>query len=212
MNWTEVKIYTTTEGIEPLTGSLLSLGIQGFMIEDAQDFDEFLHDTTPHWDYIDQEVMKKMKNCESSVTLYVADNPQGMEELAGAREILARLKSEDPDGKYGRLEMEIKNVNEEDWSNAWKKYYHPIRVGERLVVCPSWEEYERQPEDVVLTLNPGMAFGTGTHDTTRLCMELLEKYSLRKFTYWMLAAEVVSLPSLRLFWVQRRSKAAISMK
>ena len=72
------------------------------MIEDAQDFDEFLHDTTPHWDYIDQEVMKKMKNCESSVTLYVADNPQGMEELAGAREILARLKSEDPDGKYGR--------------------------------------------------------------------------------------------------------------
>ena len=117
-----------------------------------------------------------MKNCESSVTLYVADNPQGMEELAGAREILARLKSEDPDGKYGRLEMEIKNVNEEDWSNAWKKYYHPIRVGERLVVCPSWEEYERQPEDVVLTLNPGMAFGTGTHDTTRLCMELLEKY------------------------------------
>ena len=60
--------------------------------------------------------------------------------------------------------------------NAWKKYYHPIRVGERLVVCPSWEEYERQPEDVVLTLNPGMAFGTGTHDTTRLCMELLEKY------------------------------------
>ena len=121
MNWTEVKIYTTTEGIEPLTGSLLSLGIQGFMIEDAQDFDEFLYDTTPHWDYIDQEVMKKMKNCESSVTLYVADNPQGMEELAGAREILARLKSEDPDGKYGRLEMEIKNVNEEDWSNAWKK-------------------------------------------------------------------------------------------
>ena len=71
MNWTEVKIYTTTEGIEPLTGSLLSLGIQGFMIEDAQDFDEFLHDTTPHWDYIDQEVMKKMKNCESSVTLQI---------------------------------------------------------------------------------------------------------------------------------------------
>ena len=63
MNWTEVKIYTTTEGIEPLTGSLLSLGIQGFMIEDAQDFDEFLHDTTPHWDYIDQEVMQRYLVC-----------------------------------------------------------------------------------------------------------------------------------------------------
>lgn len=176
MNWTEVKIYTTSEGIEPLTGSLLDLGIQGFMIEDAQDFDEFLHDTTPHWDYIDREVMQKMKNCETSVTIYLANNPQGMEEMAAAREILARLKSRDTEGKYGRLEMEMKDVNEEDWSTAWKKYYHPVRVGKHLVVCPSWENYDKQPDDVMLTLNPGMAFGTGTHDTTRLCMELLEQY------------------------------------
>lgn len=176
MNWTEVKIYTTTAGIDPLTGSMLDLGLQGFMIEDAQDFDEFLHDTTPHWDYVDQAVMKKMKDCETCVTIYVADNPQGMEELMQVRQILARLKAQDPDGKYGRLELEMKDVDEEDWSNAWKKYYHPVQVGEHLVVCPSWEAYDRQPDDVVLTLNPGMAFGTGTHDTTRLCMELLEKY------------------------------------
>ena len=176
MNWTEVKIYTTTAGIDPLTGSMLDLGLQGFMIEDAQDFDEFLHDTTPHWDYVDQAVMEKMKDCETCVTIYVADNPQGMEELAQVRQILARLKAQDPDGKYGRLELEMKDVDEEDWSNAWKKYYHPVQVGEHLVVCPSWEAYDRQPDDVVLTLNPGMAFGTGTHDTTRLCMELLEKY------------------------------------
>lgn len=176
MNWTEVKIYTTTAGIDPLTGSMLDLGLQGFMIEDAQDFDEFLHDTTPHWDYVDQAVMEKMKDCETCVTIYVADNPQGMEELMQVRQILARLKAQDPDGKYGRLELEMKGVDEEDWSNAWKKYYHPVQVGEHLVVCPSWEAYDRQPDDVVLTLNPGMAFGTGTHDTTRLCMELLEKY------------------------------------
>lgn len=176
MNWTEVKIYTTTAGIDPLTGSMLDLGLQGFMIEDAQDFDEFLHDTTPHWDYVDQAVMEKMKDCETCVTIYVADNPQGMEELMQVRQILACLKAQDPDGKYGRLELEMKDVDEEDWSNAWKKYYHPVQVGEHLVVCPSWEAYDRQPDDVVLTLNPGMAFGTGTHDTTRLCMELLEKY------------------------------------
>lgn len=176
MNWTEVKIYTTTAGIDPLTGSMLDLGLQGFMIEDAQDFDEFLHDTTPHWDYVDQAVMEKMKDCETCVTIYVADNPQGMEELMQVRQILARLKVQDPDGKYGRLELEMKDVDEEDWSNAWKKYYHPVQVGEHLVVCPSWEAYDRKPDEVVLTLNPGMAFGTGTHDTTRLCMELLEKY------------------------------------
>lgn len=176
MNWTEVRIYTTTAGIDPLTGSMLDLGLQGFMIEDAQDFDEFLHDTTPRWDYVDQAVMEKMKDCETCVTIYVADNPQGMEELMQVRQILARLKAQDPDGKYGRLELEMKDVDEEDWSNAWKKYYHPVQVGEHLVVCPSWEAYDRKPDEVVLTLNPGMAFGTGTHDTTRLCMELLEKY------------------------------------
>ena len=176
MNWTEVKIYTTTAGIDPLSGSMLDLGLQGFMIEGAQDFDEFLHDTTPHWDYVDQAVMEKMKDCETCVTIYVADNPQGMEELMQVRQILARLKAQDPDGKYGRLELEMKDVDEEDWSNAWKKYYHPVQVGEHLVVCPSWEAYDRKPDEVVLTLNPGMAFGTGTHDTTRLCMELLEKY------------------------------------
>ena len=176
MNWTEVKIYTTTAGIDPLTGSMLDLGLQGFMIEDAQDFDEFLHDTTPHWDYVDQAVMEKMKDCETCVTIYVADNPQGMEELMQVRQILARLKAQDPDGKYGRLELEMKDVDEEDWSNAWKKYYHPVQVGEHLVVCPSWEAYDRKPDEVVLTLNPGMAFGTGTHETTRLCLELLEKY------------------------------------
>lgn len=174
MNWTEVKIYTTTAGIDPLTGSMLDLGLQGFMIEDAQDFDEFLHDTTPHWDYVDQAVMEKMKDCETCVTIYVADNPQGMEELMQVRQILARLKAQDPDGKYGRLELEMKDVDEEDWSNAWKKYYHPVQVGEHLVVCPSWEAYDRQPDDVVLTLNPGMAFGTGTHETTSLCLETLD--------------------------------------
>ena len=60
------------------------------------------------------------------------------------QEIVARLKAQDSEGRYGRLELELDNVNEEDWSNAWKKYYHPVRVGEHLVVCPSWEEYQPQ--------------------------------------------------------------------
>lgn len=177
MDWTEVKIYTTTEGIEPITISLMDFGLKGFVIQDAKDFDEFLNDTTPHWDYIDEGLMG-LKDCETTITFYVAHNPQGMEELALAREFVAKHKSADSENKWGRLEIELSNVNEEDWSNAWKKYYHPIRVGKNLVVCPSWEEYEKQSDDVVLTLNPGMAFGTGTHDTTRLCMQLLEKYML----------------------------------
>lgn len=176
MNWTEVKIFTTTEGIEPLTSGLLNIGMKGFVIEDSADFAGFLEETTPHWDYIDEDLRRKMENCETNVTLYLADNAQGMEELAAVRSLLALLKTQDETNSYGRLELSSSQVNEEDWSTAWQKYYHTVRVGENLVVRPQWEEYAPQPQDVVLTLNPGMAFGTGTHDTTRLCMELLEKY------------------------------------
>lgn len=172
MNWTEVKIYTTTEGVEPLTGNLLDLGIRGFAIEDAQDFDEFLAE--PNWYYVDEDLMSQRKDCETNVKFYVADTPQGREELALAQGVLKRMKEGDEENRLGRLSIELTGVNEEDWSTAWKKYYHPTRVGKNLVICPSWEGFDRAEGDVVVTLDPGMAFGTGTHDTTRLCMELLE--------------------------------------
>ena len=176
MNWTEVKIYTTTEGIEPLTAGLMNVGIKGFIVEDAADFEQFLKDTTPHWDYIDEDLMKQMDNCETNVKIYVADNAQGLEELAAVRSLLAQLKLQDEKNEYGRLSLETDSVDEEDWSTAWQKYYHTVKIGKRLVVRPAWEEYQKENDEVVLTLNPGMAFGTGTHHTTSLCMELLEKY------------------------------------
>ena len=176
MQWIEVSVPTRSDEIDDVCAQLAELGAGGMVVEDETDFQQFLEQNQQYWDYVDQAVMEKMKDCETCVTIYVADNPQGMEELMQVRQILARLKAQDPDGKYGRLELEMKDVDEEDWSNAWKKYYHPVQVGEHLVVCPSWEAYDRKPDEVVLTLNPGMAFGTGTHDTTRLCMELLEKY------------------------------------
>ncbi|MGN0664211.1 MAG: 50S ribosomal protein L11 methyltransferase [Negativibacillus sp.] len=176
MNWTEVKIYTSTEGIEPLTAGLMNVGIKGFVVEDAADFEQFLKDTTPHWDYIDEELMNQMEGCETNVKLYVADNAQGMEELAAVRSLLAQLKQQDTAGEYGRLTLETGSVDEEDWSTAWQKYYHTVKIGQKLVVRPAWEEYEAKEGEIVLTLNPGMAFGTGTHHTTSLCMELLEKY------------------------------------
>ncbi len=176
MNWTEVKIYTTTQGIEPLTAGLMNIGIKGFVVEDAADFDNFLKETTPHWDYIDEELMNRMEGCETNVKIYVADNAQGMEELTAVRSLLNTLREQDTEQEYGRLTLETGSVDEEDWSTAWQKYYHTVKIGKNLVVRPQWEEYTAQDNEVVLTLNPGMAFGTGTHHTTSLCMELLEKY------------------------------------
>ncbi|MDD2955034.1 MAG: 50S ribosomal protein L11 methyltransferase [Oscillospiraceae bacterium] len=174
MNWTELSVYTTTEGIDPVAGILLTAGLGGYVVEDSNDFNEFLEHTTVHWDYVEDSLMR-LKDCETCVKGYLPENAQGAEMLAFIRSSVARLQAEDVEGRFGRLAILCGNLREEDWENNWKQYYKPIRVGERLVVVPSWEEYAPLPGDVILTLDPGMAFGTGTHDTTRLCLAMLEQ-------------------------------------
>lgn len=173
MEWTQVKLYTTTEAIEIVSGFLISHGLRGIMIEDAQDFQDFLEDTTIHWDYIDDELMK-MKECETAVIFYIPDNMQGLEMLRQIRGSIESLREETPSIDFGRLSFACESIREEDWETAWKKYYHPVRVGKHLVVCPCWETCELGKDDIRVTLDPGMAFGTGTHETTRLCMQFLE--------------------------------------
>ena len=175
MNWSQIKLYTTTDAIDVVSGYLISHGLRGLMIEDAQDFTEFLEDTSIHWDYIDDELMK-MKECETAIVFYIPDNMQGMEMLKAIRGGIETLRQKTPGLNLGRLAFESENIREEDWETAWKKYYHPVRIGKHIVICPCWEECTLEENDVKVTLDPGMAFGTGTHETTRLCMAFLEKY------------------------------------
>lgn len=174
MNWTEVNIYTTTEGIDPVCGCLLTIGITGFVIRDSKDFEDFLNDKSGNWDYIDDDLMS-MKNCETCVTVYIADNSQGADILAAIRSEMVALKSRDVNNTFGRLATELSDVKEEDWSNNWKQYFKPLTVGEKLVVKPSWENYSGNDNRIVLEIDPASSFGTGQHNTTQLCLELIEK-------------------------------------
>lgn len=173
--WTKLDIATTTAGAEAVCASLLELGVNGFQIQDAQDFEDFLAHKGAYWDYYDEELLK-LKDCETVVTVYLADNEQGAENLAAIRQELARLHAMDDGGEWGRLTCELSGVREEDWAFSWKKYYHAAKIGERLVICPSWEDCAPADGEVVVRLDPGMAFGTGTHESTRLCMRLMEKH------------------------------------
>ena len=173
MNWTEVNIYTTTEGIEPVCGRLLNVGVTGFQIRDAKDFEDFLNDKTGNWDYIDDDLMN-LKDCETCVTFYLADNSQGADMLAMVRSEMAELAAMDSEKKFGRLATELSNVREEDWANNWKQYFKPLTVGDKLVIKPSWEDYEGTEDRTVLEIDPESSFGTGQHNTTQLCLELLE--------------------------------------
>ena len=174
MNWIEIDVFTSTEGIEAVTGSLLGMGINGFAIKDAKDFDDFLNDKDANWDYIDNDLMG-LKNCETTVTVYLPENAQGLENLEAIKLELKALKQRDTENAFGRLEYELKNIKEEDWANNWKQYFKPLCVGEKLLIKPSWEKTEPDEKRKILEIDPASSFGTGQHNTTQLCLELVEK-------------------------------------
>jgi ribosomal protein L11 methyltransferase len=176
MNWIEVSIYTTTNGIEIINGALIKLGINDAVIEDASVFEDFLHDDTMNWDYYDEE-LTKMKDCESCIKVYLADNSQGNQFFGEIKKFVENLKAEYMDIDFGRLEIITKSLNDEDWANNWKQYFKPFTVSDKIIIKPSWEEYNESTEGkIILEIDPGMSFGTGQHHTTRLCIEQIIKH------------------------------------
>ena len=176
MDFLEVFVEASETGIELASGVCYANGITGIMIEDSRDFDEFMKDPNRQWDYIDDELMKQKQNQRNGITFFVTDNASGIEMLNEIKAALKRVAVDEAELQPGSLEISVKNVKEEDWANNWKKYFKPIKVGEKLLIRPTWEDEYDAEGRAVLHLEPGLAFGTGTHETTRLCMELLEKY------------------------------------
>lgn len=174
MKWLEVKIYTSREGIDAVCGRMYCLGVGGVQIEDSADFEEFIESRQPHWDYID-ESLERLHTCPTTVTAYLTDDEAGMNQLSLIREGMTAMRAADKDQVFGELRIEVDGRDDEEWVNNWKKYYKPFNVGERILVRPEWEQIEDAGGRVVLTLNPGHLFGTGTHHSTRMCMEQLEK-------------------------------------
>lgn len=175
MEWIEVFIQTSQEGIEIVSGFLYQQGLTGLMIEDENDFKEFLEDPNRKWDYVEDELVEKKKNCVTGITFFVRDNLNGTQQLADIKSGLLSLKQSEKEFDLGSLSLTVKNIKEEDWANNWKKYFKPFVIGDKLIIRPSWEQLE--PTDkIVLSIDPAHVFGTGTHETTQLCIELIEKY------------------------------------
>ncbi|MBP3414734.1 MAG: 50S ribosomal protein L11 methyltransferase [Clostridia bacterium] len=174
MKWLCVKIYTSREGIDPLCGRLYCLGVGGVQIEDAADFEEFIETGRPHWDYID-ESLEHLRTCETSVTAYLTDDEAGTNQLSLIRESVLAMRALDTEGVFGDLRIEVDGRDDSEWVNNWKQYYKPFELGEKVLVCPEWDIPENTDGKVVLKMNPGHLFGTGTHHSTRMCLQQLEK-------------------------------------
>lgn len=171
--WIQVDISTTTEGIEPVAAVLLEMNL-GYVVQDAADFESFLEGKNGHWDYIEDDLMK-LQHAPTIVTVYLTDKEQGVHQLAVLTRELDRLKFLADQDAWGALTYTLQGVEEEEWATAWKQYYHPVHITERLTISPQWIDYPQKPGEVVVQMDPGMAFGTGTHESTKLCLEFLDE-------------------------------------
>ena len=172
MKWLELKIDAAPAGRDPVSALLEDLGITGLVIDDEGDFRDFLEHNRAYWDYVDDALMQEKKGlCRN--TFYLEDSPEGYNTLSRVRMALSRVKQEHPE--YGSLLLTMENMEDADWENNWKQFYKPMEIGERLLVIHEWEQ-AKPTERVKLILNPGLTFGTGSHATTRLCLQALEKH------------------------------------
>jgi len=170
-DWIEVTIITSSEAVEAVSGMLYNTGVKGVSILDPSDL-IFRRDHTTDWDYFDETIIDV--NNEVVVKGYYKEDDKFEGYLEEIKTGVNKLVEFGLDKGLGSVTAN--KVNEEDWENNWKKYYKPIKVGEKIVIKPIWEEYSKNPDEIIVELDPGMAFGTGTHETTRMCIKALERH------------------------------------
>ena len=172
MDWIELIVHTTTEGTDRVSEILMESGASGTMIEDRADIPD---PGKPHgiWEIIDPSLLDNMPE-DVLVHAWFEKNASLPPLQDGIRLRLSELAAEHHD--YGSLRLETKTVSDQSWNDVWKKYFKPFHAGERLVIKPTWEPYTAQDGELVVEIDPGMAFGSGTHETTGMCLSLLEKY------------------------------------
>ena len=169
MEYTEVTISTSTYGSEIISDLLMRLGAAGTQILDRADLPD-PDKPTANWELMDQSVIDAMPE---DVQVKAWFDEETLNRIIGAlREQLSLLQNPG----MGTLSLSLQGVKEEDWAENWKQYYKPFRIGEHMVVKPTWEPFDLKPDDLLIEIDPGMAFGTGTHETTAMCVGLIEKY------------------------------------
>ena len=168
MDWLEIGIDAPDHDTEGLCLRLEELGITGLVVEDEKDVEDFLRENRRFWDEVEEGFLASRRGV-SRVKFYLSDDEAGRRTLEDLRAPLRALG----------CEPRVRRMRDEDWENNWKQYYRPTEVGERLLILPEWEEVPGDGERIPLRLDPGLIFGTGTHPSTRMCLEAMEPLAPR---------------------------------
>lgn len=173
MKWNEVKVATASEAVEAVANILMEQGASGVAIEDVLDVENFKSDA--YGEILDKKTYTTLDE-GALVMAYFPETIFLPEILPFIQASIDRLPEFGL--AIGKNEVTVQEVTEEAWATAWKKYYHPVRISRYLTIVPSWENYQAQTpaDEKIITLDPGMAFGTGTHPTTRMTLQALEVY------------------------------------
>lgn len=169
MKWTEISIRTTHEATEAVANIFHDLGASGVVIEDPELVNSYRR--AGAWDYCD--IPEELDTETVVVKAYLPVDEELQGKITQFSDRVNELILHDLDKGQGKIEC--REIHEEDWATSWKEFFHPIKVGERVVIKPSWEEYTKAPDEIVIELDPGMAFGTGTHHTTTMCVRCIEE-------------------------------------
>ncbi|AQS09007.1 ribosomal protein L11 methyltransferase [Clostridium saccharobutylicum] len=170
--WIEVTVITKSEALEPISGIFYGLGCPNVAIEDPEDL--LSREQGPlTWDFADINILEHKGNA-AVVKAYFSEEDNIDEVVETVRQKLEEIKSLGLD--IGEGKVTYRKMHEEDWANNWKQYYKPVKITGKIVIKPIWEEYEKKDDELIIELDPGMAFGTGTHETTRMCIKALDKY------------------------------------
>ncbi|NLN97121.1 MAG: 50S ribosomal protein L11 methyltransferase [Eubacteriaceae bacterium] len=171
MNWTEVQVTTTAEAEDAVVNIFYDAGAQGVAVESSNNLLVIKDDPTVN--AVDESILNM--DPEISVVRGYFSEEWGVD--ACIDKLLDGLRYLPETGlHHGECEMSIREMADEDWVNSWKEFFKPTRIGKRIVIKPSWEHFEKKPQDIVIEMDPGMAFGSGTHETTQLCVRALEQH------------------------------------
>lgn len=174
MDYIRITVKTTTEGSDVVSEILNEYSPGGVIIEDA--LDVLCYDRPKEqWDYIDEHLADGYDS-EVCVRGFMGEDCDTESAIAEIKSRLKELKDNAPEFPFGSLNVISEKIKDENWGETWKKYYKPFKPANKIVIKPSWEDYEPEKGDIVLELDPGAAFGTGSHETTKMCIGFLEEY------------------------------------
>lgn len=176
MVYDELTIHTTTAGSEVVSGVLFNEGITCFSVTDPRDLAELIENGSVPVDYVESGLLDGQSDV--TVRVYLARNEQGAIQKTGIIAGVKRLKAENGNAEWlGSLDITVSESDDKDWENNWKQYFHPLSIGEKFLICPSWEKVPGEGRTVI-EIDPACSFGTGRHETTALCLEELEKQDI----------------------------------